>query len=67
MVSCSICRSLCVTCCVARTLCIQLAGDGRHLISQCFRREQMPKKLEIMGLKDTKQPWLVVYGSLQRQ
>lgn len=67
MVSCSICRCPCVTCCVARTLRIQLAGDGRHLISQCFRRQQMPKKLEIMGLKDIEQPWLVVYGSSYRQ
>lgn len=66
-VCCSICRSPFVICRVARTLRIQLAGDGRHLISQCFRRKQMPKKLEMMGLKDTKQPWLVVYGCSYRQ
>lgn len=35
-------------------LCIQLAGNGRYLISQCFRRDQMPKKFEMMELKDTK-------------
>lgn len=37
-------------------LCIQLAGSSRYLISQCFRRDQMPKKCEVMGLKDTQQP-----------
>lgn len=47
------CRSLCMPCRVARTLRIQLAGGGRHHISQCFSRERMPNMLETMGLKDT--------------